>query len=227
MSAVRSRSAARPLPAVAGNDVGGDRKRCDLVILRGSAIVCREAKIAPEALPALCVEHDVVAVGVDAPSRWWTGSGRRAAEQALARERISCFPTPSREQAIASTSGFFDWMFMGERVYRALADAYPLLTDARYGGGRVSFETYPYAITCAMLGKAIASAKQKRIQRRQLLERLGIDVSTLQSVDARDAALCALTAQCVIDGNAHAYGDAQGGYIRVPVVSETIVLDAL
>ncbi|KUY89558.1 MULTISPECIES: DUF429 domain-containing protein [unclassified Burkholderia] len=223
----RSRSVARSLPAVAGVDVGGDKKRCDLVILRGATIVCRAERIAPEALPSLCIEHDVVAVGVDAPSLWWTGSGRRAAEQALARERISCFPTPSREQAVASTSGFFDWMFMGERVYRALADAYPLLTEARYAGGRVSFETYPYAITCALLGKAIASAKQKRNQRRQLLTQLGIDVSTLRSVDARDATLCALTAQYVIDGNAHAYGDAEGGYIRVPIVGETIVLDTL
>ncbi|HKT62555.1 DUF429 domain-containing protein [Burkholderia sp. 22313] len=227
MRAARSRSGAQSLPAVAGVDVGGDKKQCDLVILRGAAIVCGEARIAPEALPALCIEHDVVAVGVDAPSLWWTGSGRRAAEQALARERISCFPTPSREQAVASTSGFFDWMFMGERVYRALADAYPLLTDARYAGGRVSFETYPYAITCAMLGKSIASAKQKRNQRRQLLTQLGIDVSTLRSVDARDATLCALTAQYVIDGNAHAYGDAEGGYIRVPIVGETVVLDTL
>ncbi|AJY11207.1 MULTISPECIES: DUF429 domain-containing protein [Burkholderia] len=218
---------ARMLPVVAGVDVGGEKKQCDLVILRGSTIVCREQRIAPEALPALCVEHDVVAVGVDAPSLWWTGKGRRAAEQALARERISCFPTPSREQAVASTSGFFDWMFMGERVYRALADAYPLLTGARYAGGRVSFETYPYAITCALLGKAVASAKHKRDQRRQLLTRFGIDVSKLRSVDARDAALCALTAQYVLDGNAHAYGDADGGYIRVPTVSESVVLDSL
>lgn len=221
-----ARFAARQPAAVAGVDVGGDRKLCDLVVLRGSTVVCREARIAPESLPALCLAHDVVAVGVDAPSLWWTGSGRRAAEQALARERISCFPTPSREQAVASTSGFFDWMFMGERVYRALADAYPLLTDAHYAGGRASFETYPYAITCAMLGKAVASAKLKRNQRRQLLERLGIDVSTLRSVDARDATLCALTAQYVIEGNAHAYGDAAGGYIRVPMMRETIVLDA-
>ncbi|KMN47255.1 hypothetical protein VK92_38315, partial [Burkholderia sp. LK4] len=58
------------------------------------------------------------------------------------------------------------------------------------------------------------------------LERLGIDVSTLKSVDARDATLCALTAQYVIDGNAHAYGDTEGGYIRVPIVNETIALDA-
>ncbi|KWA03018.1 DUF429 domain-containing protein [Burkholderia territorii] len=225
MEVARSEFLARSLPAVAGVDVGGDKKQCDLVILRGSTVVCREERIVPEALPSLCIEHDVVAVGVDAPSLWWTGSGRRAAEQALARERISCFPTPSREQAMASTSGFFDWMFMGERVYRALADAYPLLTSERYAGGRVSFETYPYAITCAMLGKAIASAKQKRNQRRQLLIKLGIDVSTLRSVDARDATLCALAAQYVIDGNAHAYGDAEGGYIRVPIVGETIILD--
>ncbi|UVE69980.1 DUF429 domain-containing protein (plasmid) [Burkholderia pyrrocinia] len=225
-SARSTESAARQSPAVAGVDVGGDRKLCDLVILRGSTVVCREQRVAPEALPALCLAHDVVAVGVDAPSLWCAGVGRRAAEQALARERISCFPTPSREQAVASTSGFFDWMFIGERVYRALADAYPLLTSARYAGGRASFETYPYAITCAMLGKAVASAKHKRNQRRQLLERLGIDVSTLRSVDARDATLCALTAQYVIDGNAHAYGDTEGGYIRVPIVSETIVLDS-
>lgn len=227
MAATRSvESAERPVPAVAGVDVGGDKKLCDLVILRGATVVCREARIAPEAVPALCVAHDVVAVGVDAPSVWWTGPGRRAAEQALARERISCFPTPSREQAVTSTSGFFDWMFIGERVYRALADTYPLLTGAHYAGGRASFETYPYAITCAMLGKAVASAKLKRTQRLQLLERLGIDVSTLRSVDARDATLCALTAQYVIDGNAHAYGDTEGGYIRVPIVSEAIVLDS-
>ncbi|AOK06376.1 DUF429 domain-containing protein [Burkholderia sp. AU28942] len=227
MRADRSGSVARSLPAVAGVDVGGDRKLCDLVILRGSTIVCREARIAPEALPALCTQHNVMAVGVDAPSLWWSGTGRRAAEQALARERISCFPTPSREQAVASTSGFFDWMFMGERVYRALADAYPLLTNVHYAGGRVSFETYPYAITCAMLGTAIASAKLKRNQRRHLLTQLGIDVSALRSVDARDAALCALTAQYVLDGKARAYGDAKGGYIRVPVVAEPVVLDKM
>ncbi|CAB3770879.1 hypothetical protein LMG29660_06758 [Burkholderia puraquae] len=148
-------SAARQSPAVAGVDVGGEKKQCDLVILRGPTVVCREERIAPEAVPALCLAHDVVAVGVDAPSLWWTGSGRRAAEQALARERISCFPTPSREQAVASASGFFDWMFMGERVYRALADVYPLLSGAHYAGGRASFETYPYAITCAMLGRPL------------------------------------------------------------------------
>jgi kynurenine formamidase len=66
------------------------------VILRGAASSTTRRGIAPEALPALCIEHDVVAVGVDAPSIWWTGSGRRAAEQALARERISCSDAVAR-----------------------------------------------------------------------------------------------------------------------------------
>ena len=113
-------------------------------------------------------------------------------------------------------------MFVGERVYRALAGVYPLLSTARYAGGRVSFETYPHAITCALLGKDVASARQKRIQRRQLLERMGVDVTMLTSVDARDAALCALTARFVVEGGADAYGDAEGGYIRVPRVGEPI-----
>ncbi|MCQ4437776.1 hypothetical protein NO135_22515, partial [Clostridioides difficile] len=61
-------SAARQSPAVAGVDVGGEKKQCDLVILRGRRGGCREERIAPEAVPALCLAHDVVAVGVDAPS---------------------------------------------------------------------------------------------------------------------------------------------------------------
>ncbi|KVT35235.1 hypothetical protein WL08_23625 [Burkholderia ubonensis] len=207
---------------VAGVDVGGDRKQCDLVILRGTSVVYRADGVAPEALPLLCLEHDVVAVGVDSPCRWWAGEGHRPAERALVRERISLFSTPTRERALANTTGFYDWMFVGERVYRALADAYPLLTAPCYAGGRVSFETYPHAITCALLGKDVASAKQKRVQRRQLLERMGIDAATLTSVDARDAALCALTARFVIEGCADVYGDAEGGYIRVPSVSAPV-----
>ncbi|MGU7782296.1 DUF429 domain-containing protein [Burkholderia sp. PU8-34] len=205
------------MQAVAGVDVGGTRKQCDLVILRGTSILYRAERVAPEALLPLCVEHDVVAVGVDSPSRWWAGDGHRPAELALVRERISLFSTPARERALANTTGFYDWMFTGERVYRALADAYPLLSAPGYAGGRVSFETYPHAITCALLGKDVASAKQKRVQRKQLLAGLGIDVATLTSVDARDAALCALTAQFVLDGRACAFGDAEGGFIRVPM----------
>lgn len=88
----------------------------------------------------------------------------------------------------------------------------------------MSFETYPHAIACAFLGKDIASAKLKRIQRRQLLEDAGTDTKTLRSIDAVDAALCALTARHLLKGEARAYGDAQGGYLQVPVCGSRSVL---
>ena len=67
-----------------------------------------------------------------------------------------------------------------------------------------------------MLGTAEASAKRKRVQRRQLLQDAGIDPMPLKSIDAVDAALCALTAQYVFMGRGKAYGDTEGGYIFVP-----------
>jgi len=107
-------------------------------------------------------------------------------------------------------------MFSGEGVFKTFAPTYPLLTERGYPGGRVTFETFPHAICCSLLGKDVASAKRKRVQRRKLLEHAGIDTSSLTSIDAVDAALCALTAQYLLRGKTHAYGDAQGGYIFVP-----------
>lgn len=67
-----------------------------------------------------------------------------------------------------------------------------------------------------MLGTGEASAKRKRVQRRQLLHDAGIDPAPLKSIDAVDAALCALTAQYVLAGRSKAYGDTECGYIFVP-----------
>jgi predicted nuclease with RNAse H fold len=203
---------------VAGIDVGGDRKGCNLVILRGSAIVANIAGATPESLLAPCLEHDVVAVGVDAPSLWRSSGAARHAERALAGAGISLFSTPSRASAVANTSGFYGWMFNGERVFQALAAAYPLLATPPYADGRVSFETFPHAITAAFLGRHVASAKLKAVQRRAVLESAGIDTTTLLTIDALDAALCALAARYLLDGASQAYGDAADGYIHVPVI---------
>jgi len=110
-------------------------------------------------------------------------------------------------------------MFNGERVYQALASTYPLLVDEGYSGVRVSFETFPHAIACTMLGRDVASARQKRTQRRQLLEWIGIDTRMLKSIDEVDAALCALTAKFLLEGKSYSYGDATGGYIWVPATT--------
>lgn len=204
------------LATVAGIDIGGIRKGCHLVILRGGEIICNVNSRDPTSLASLCVEHKAMAVGIDSPCRWGVPGGGRPAERALARERIFSFSTPMRERAEANTSGFYGWMFSGEQVYQALAETHPLLTDECYSGGNVCFETFPHAVTCAMLGTNVASAKRKRLQRRQLLEDAGIATQSLRSIDAVDAALCALTAQFLVQGKTCAYGDAEGGYILVP-----------
>ncbi|WP_341313539.1 DUF429 domain-containing protein [Paraburkholderia sp. IMGN_8] len=103
--------------AVAGIDIGGERKGNHLVILRGTQIVCNLSQEAPENMLEKCLQFDVAAVGIDAPCRWRIGQSGRQAEKALAQQRIFSFATPTRELAMASKSGFYGWMFNGERVY--------------------------------------------------------------------------------------------------------------
>ena len=201
---------------VAGIDVGGDRKGCNLVVLRGTDVVASIAGAAPEDMLAHCLAHDVMAVGIDAPCVWRSAATARQAEREMARAGISAFSTPSRAVALASTSGFYGWMFNGERVYRSLLGDYPLLATPAYTGGRISFETFPHAITSRILGRAIASARLKGVQRRQILAAAGIDTSALASIDAVDAALCAFAARHLVAGTSHAFGAAADGYIHVP-----------
>ena len=207
------------MSTVAGIDVGGDRKGCHLVVLHGKSILCSTNKKTPHELVQVCSEYDVTAVGIDSPCQWRAENGARLAERELAREKVSSFSTPTRELALANTANFYGWMFNGERVYQALSLRYPLLTGRAYTGGRICFETFPYAITCALLGREVASAKLKRTQRREILEGLGIDTKVLRSIDAVDAALCALTAQYLLNGAARSFGDALGGYIWVPAAA--------
>jgi predicted RNase H-like nuclease len=201
---------------VAGVDIGGDKKGCHLVVLRGSDVLCSINSRDPAHLARKCIEFGAIAVGIDSPCLWGApGAGRRA-EKDLAKKRIFSFSTPTRDRAHEHTSGFYGWMFNGERVYQALATTHPLLTEKQYSGGSISFETFPHATTCAMLGTDVASAKRKRQQRRQLLEDAGIATHLLKSIDDVDAAMCALTAHFLLQGASYAYGDTEGGYIVVP-----------
>jgi predicted nuclease with RNAse H fold len=202
--------------AVAGIDIGGDRKGNHLVILRGTQIVCNLRKEAPEHMLEKCFEFEVAAVGIDAPCRWRIGEGGRKGEKSLAQQRIFSFATPTREMAMSSKSGFYGWMFNGERVYDAFAPHFPLFKNGEEIGDRVCFETFPHAITCAYLGKEVASAKKKGTQRREILKHEGVETTPLRSIDDVDAALCALTANYLLDGRVEAYGDELGGFIVVP-----------
>lgn len=200
---------------VAGIDVGGAKKGAHLVILREAQVVeATPFKGTPDQMLRLCVDWNVDAVGIDAPCRWATKAGRRAAESALARQQIALFSTPTRE--LAGSNRFYEWMLSGELIYATFCDTYPLLTAASTRSSRVCFETFPHAITCAMLGIDVASARMKRIQRRGILENAGIDTSALKSIDDIDAALCAVTARLWSEGKTVAFGDEPGGYIVVP-----------
>jgi hypothetical protein len=68
-------------------------------------------------------------------------------------------------------------MFNGERLYQALAATHPLLGESQYAGGPFCFETFPHAVTCAMLGTDVASAKQKYQLRATSIVRFAIRLS--------------------------------------------------
>lgn len=164
-----------------------------------------------------CLQYGVQAVGIDAPCQWGVEGTGRLAERELARQRIFSFATPTRKRADENPGRFYRWMFNGEQIYQAFSSAYPLLTSRDFHGGRVSFETFPHAVTCALRGKEGTSAKEKRQQRPKVLEGANVEASDLKSIDDFDAALCALTARYLIEGQTHAYGDEEGGYIHVPI----------
>ena len=209
---------------VAGIDIGGVKKGNHLVILKGQSILRSINHPNPNYLVQKCHEQCVSVIGIDSPCGWGLPNVGRAAEKALAKERIFCFSTPIRERAVSHAAGFYNWMLNGEKVYEALVHSHPLLTNSQYASGNYCFETFPHAIACAMLGTDVASAKLKRKQRRLILEKSGIDTSCLKSIDAIDAALCALTAQYLVEGKAKAYGDAECGYIFVPRLESVMSL---
>jgi predicted nuclease with RNAse H fold len=151
---------------VAGIDVGGTRKGFHLVILQGREFLHVACVHDAAQLHASCVAFDARVIGIDAPGRWRAGAVARSAELAMARERISCFSTPTEQRANASTSGFYGWMFNGLDVYRAFAPTHPASREMDYRGERVCIETFPHAITCALRGRDATSARDKRRQRK-------------------------------------------------------------
>ena len=207
---------------VVGIDVGGARKGCHGVALRGGTVVGRCASTEPAALAAWCRQLGAALVAVDAPCHWRNGLEARSAERELLRAGIACFVSPTRQQALASRSGFYGWMLCGEALYGELArQGYPLAQSAdELRSQQRCFETFPHAITVQLhraLGLEPAQAARKRPQRQALLERCGLDGRELCSIDWIDAALCALTAQWLRDGAAcRAYGEAASGLVLVP-----------
>jgi predicted RNase H-like nuclease len=64
---------------------------------------------------------------------------------------------------------------------------------------------------------SILSAKHKRSDRRRLLREAGLSIDSLSNIDMVDAALCAFAAHHLLAGTFKTYGDAEEGFIVVPV----------
>lgn len=200
-------------PTMAGVDVGGDMKGFHAVALRKNRIVATLATCSAADVTSWCRAQEVVAVGIDAPCRWSFTGGARPCERELARLRMSCFSTPSR--AIGEAHPFYRWMVNGAELFRLLASEYRLYDGRLPLIGHICFETFPQAIACRLARKTL-SARHKRVDRRRLLENVGIATDTIATIDGIDATLCALTAHHVLAGTFNAYGDVSEGFILLP-----------
>ena len=197
---------------VIGIDVGGDRKGFHAVSLRGGQIVGKKADRDPIAIVKWCLENEARVVAVDAPCRWSADRKSRAAERAINGQGLHCYYTPTRE--LATGRNFYQWVFNGERLYRALEQHYPQFSG-QWGESHVCMETFPHAIVCALEGRVVP-AQPKNATRRRVLRNRGYDDACLTCIDFVDAALCAVAADAFRKGHLRAYGDGREGYIVAP-----------
>jgi predicted nuclease with RNAse H fold len=203
---------------VIGIDVGAPRKGFHAVALFQGTYHAVTASSDPQFIANWCRELDVGVIAIDAPCAWSTPERGREAERALRRRGLNCFVTPTLEQARSHPKGWYDWMLAGAALYEALAATHPRFDGTRRE--RVSIETFPHAIACALAGEYVP-AKDKARTRRALLDALPVDTRALKSIDQIDAALCAWTAHVFAQGRTECLGDAESGFIVTPPLPGT------
>jgi predicted nuclease with RNAse H fold len=201
---------------VVGIDVGGERKGCHAVALRDGLFVATQKSTNPSTIVDWCIDHTACIVAVDAPCAWSQNGLSRRAERELKMngQVIQCFKTPMRERAYSQGTGFYGWVFNGEKLYQRLKRHY-VLFDGMRRDDLVVLETFPHAVVCA-LAKKVVPAKNKVAVRRKALRDHGYDISRLPNIDFVDAALCALTAEAFLEDRWQCFGDKQEGFIVVP-----------
>jgi predicted nuclease with RNAse H fold len=202
------------LPVVVGADVGDVKKGFHLVALRDATVIRTFKTCEPREAVEWCLSVGAKIVGVDAPCGWCNDDshGRREAEEMLARQGYSSFPTPRRELALTNPTNA--WMLNGERLYIALRAKFPLF-DGKVPDEPFCFETYPYVASCGLAGRRL-EAKNKRRDRRDIIRSTGIDDQALTNGDFLDAAICAMAAFSVAIDYATMCGNAEEGFIVAP-----------
>jgi predicted nuclease with RNAse H fold len=183
---------------VLGLDIGV-KKGCDAVILGASKVARSVGRVhTGEEFRALLDDLAPAAVAIDAPPRWAT-DGRRQCERELTRRAINLFTTP--DETAGTTNSFYAWMQVGFEMFEVAREYAPL-------------ETFPHAVAVALNG--CLPKDGKRASRVAALNSVGIDTRELRTLDQVDAALCAYTAWCSINGDAIIVGDEAEGHITLP-----------
>ena len=200
-------------PIVVGVDVGGLRKGFHAVALREGQFFEKFATLDAGEMLRWCMELNTSVVGIDAPCGWSLTGRARPCERALAAEGLHTFATPS--QSVGERHPFYRWMCNGAELYRLLTPHYQLFEGQDSTSNLLCFETFPHAVASA-LARKILPARQKRTDRPRLLREAGLSIDSLTNIDMVDAALCALTAQHLLNGTFKTYGDAAEGFIVVP-----------
>ncbi|MEK6671067.1 MAG: DUF429 domain-containing protein [Nitrospirota bacterium] len=198
---------------VVGIDVGGPKKGFHAVALREGQFFEKFATLDAREVLAWCRKLNASAIGIDAPCCWSRTGRARLCERALAAEGLHAFATPS--QTVGVRHRFYRWMRNGAELFCLITPHYRLFDGQHSASIPVCFETFPYAVACALAG-TILSAKHKRSDRRRLLREAGLSIDSLSNIDMVDAALCAHTAHHLLAGTFKTYGDAQEGFIVVP-----------
>ena len=204
----------------AGVDVGGARKGFHAVLLEGRTVVDQLNTTDAETLASWCLRAERIAI--DAPCGWaLPGERSRLCERQLLAAGIHCFATPTRAAALASPSNFSGWMLRGEALYGALQQrGIAVARDREALQGRCCFESFPHGITIALSAQIEVRAALKLEQRSALLQRFGIPLTGLSSIDWIDAAVCALAAQLLSEPcPLQIYGESEGGLLVLPAAS--------
>ncbi len=206
---------------VAGIDVGGTKKGFHGVALKDGAYHDQKCSREVREMVDWCVQIvGARVIAIDAPCRWSNDGRARPAERALMQRGIYCFASTTREKAVSHPSDYYGWMLRGEEIYQALEPTHPPGIGPT---GRFCFETFPHAINWQLRGGS-ANAKRKRVERAELLKKIGVSFKDRVGIDTIDAALCAYMAHLVATGKRHlSLGEAQTGYIVIPAIEGTMV----
>ena len=198
-----------PVVAV-GVDVSAARG-LDVVALDSSGAVVApvRARVSPHELEGFLGEVAPDVVAIDSPPAWGTQGRSRRCERAIRALGMGIFSTPSDPATF--THPFYTWMVAGHAAFASAERAgYPLHLGEGTVRGR-ALEVYPHAAALRLGGDPASGPK--RVWRRAVLERWGVDTRRLRSVDALDAALAAVTGVLAVAGRAEHLGDETGAIV--------------